>query len=739
MPFEKKIIKDRINPRPGEYFEEILEDGATRHVPAAPDTQVGTDLDAEHMQRYEDALEDHENRIGTQENETAELREKFEAPDFTLFSTSGSITSLPVGSLDGKVKGFEARGLTIVNNAMSASISDDVLPWYSGYTRGDLSIDNGDLINTENASSSVFQYFIQDTNVPVTENDVWFFYAPVVGESDDHLTFELRYFGDASSQLVDNIINPFQNQQYELHSKFVADNQGGSMKVFVRVENPSDQNGRIVRLNRSVGIFAINMTALGIEDYTEEKMLNLVRSGCFEGITNVENPVYESVWKNLSRTSSRSGDIDFETKEALVVSRRIERGTTYSLSFFNNTPCALRIITNNEDYTGKTAEEAWDARVETLQSSTPTGGQKEYLKTPLEADYLTVLMYGDTVDYENLILEEDRGQTLGMCVGYKSSKLKLNVPLRSVSSAFDRLYVRDGQFWLEKSVEEYVLQSEDVIGLVTTSTNYDRIGIQRSNIPNIYIQPAGVTQGKAIIQGFRRNEEYSVGGFDDVLSYVGTYIDSASGSSAIQLLVPKGRYANLTEVQSDLAGTVIHYELVNPQSINLTERGLVEGELESFENGTFYQSSDTFGCPSVSFEVPTDVAAQREMLIESANAQGKAIAVTQKMLSELTDLEVIYPTLLNGWSNYAPTTPVKITVSGRRYVSIQGVVNGGTVNSVMFKIPDDLKPSRNVGFMVYNDGALVGTMKVYKSNLEVKQITGSTTYFEFYIEYEVGE
>ena len=43
------------------------------------------------------------------------------------------------------------------------------------------------------------------------------------------------------------------------------------------------------------GMFSINMTALGIEDYTEEQMLDLVRGGYFEGLTSVENLRFESV------------------------------------------------------------------------------------------------------------------------------------------------------------------------------------------------------------------------------------------------------------------------------------------------------------------------------------------------------------------------------------------------------------------------------------------------------------
>jgi hypothetical protein len=84
----------------------------------------------------------------------------------------------------------------------------------------------------------------------------------------------------------------------------------------------------------------------------------------------------------------------------------------------------------------------------------------------------------------------------------------------------------------------------------------------------------------------------------------------------IVFAVPKGYYADLSEAQADLAGTVIHYQLGTPELINLTEQGLTSGELMSFENGTVYNSSDTFHSPNLSFDVVTDRNVQLDAKVD---------------------------------------------------------------------------------------------------------------------------
>ena len=157
-------------------------------------------------------------------------------------------------------------------------------------------------------------------------------------------------------------------------------------------------------------------------------------------------------------------------------------------------------------------------------------------------------------------------------------------------------------------------------------------------------------------------------------------------------IVPKGTYANLAEAQADLAGTDIHYQLATPQLINLTEEGLTDGTLMSFENGTCYLDSDTFHSPHVTLDVPTNIGAQI-----SANTQGIQLHSNQiNAKADKVQGERITPTLLNSW--VASTGGIDYFIDDFNNVHIEGNISGGIVTSgtLIFTLPVGYRPNKTI-------------------------------------------
>ena len=90
---------------------------------------------------------------------------------------------------------------------------------------------------------------------------------------------------------------------------------------------------------------------------------------------------------------------------------------------------------------------------------------------------------------------------------------------------------------------------------------------------------------------------------------------------------------DLVGIQTYLASNpiILQYQLATPQTINLTQQGLVSGQLQSFENGTCYIESDSFQSP-VTFDVPVNQASRIDGAIDGNIANAKVLASLQEIV-----------------------------------------------------------------------------------------------------------
>lgn len=605
-----------------------------------------------------------QNEVTNLDNRVKTLEDDVTKENYIPHTQTESIKSLPEGSLEGSVKDLKFDGMTLVNEVENGDFSDGTAGW--GSTYGTISVSSNIATLTANGSK---RYQKIDCFVG-SSSDIYFVYSKVKVTNSECVN--LAMYGLSLSNAV-QINYPNSGEIYEVYVKTDASYPG----IQIRHEYPDDTtaNGKVMQIDGNAGVFAINMTALGIEDYTEEQMLDLVRSGYFDEMKSVENPEIEVIRKNIF-----DGIVDFSngyytldnwTNDPAwdVCELSIKGGKTYSKSgFFGG------------NYT------FW------REGTFLSGGTGNKMVAPTNATHLRVAIRKVDVTKENQVEEAETATTYEP---YKSHPIKIKETFRRVPNGTkDSCYMQNNEVWKDKRIEGHILKESDITLYRTDKINVDLVIV---NYPSDALKGTLSIDGILLVSGFSGEADSNT--LDLIESEYKIYTDP----SAIVLIVPKGTYANLAEAQADLTGTVIQYELAIPQQINLTDLGLVEGELLSGENGTCYLDGDSLFPQNVSFEVPANTGATIGSLVESSDYQAKQISAKANKVQE----DWIEPTLLNGWENYgSPLATLAFYKDEFSNVHIKGTVKSGTINQILFTLPEGYRPLNNLGFSCVSSGSI---------------------------------
>jgi hypothetical protein len=295
------------------------------------------------------------------------------------------------------------------------------------------------------------------------------------------------------------------------------------------------------------------------------------------------------------------------------------------------------------------------------------------------------------------------------------------------------VYEQNGEIWLEKRIEEYVLQASDIPTLTTSPTNVDMIHISKQTNYTNYNSISASTIDfifPPYISSLNLAATY-----DDINNV--NKVSTNHNFAQFRLYVTKGKYANLAAAQADLAGTVVQYQLATPQLINLTQEGKVDGELIAFENGTIYNTSDTFHA-DISFDVASNRSAQITGLLESASYQAKQIDTKANKVQE----DWIEPTLINGWVNTATTRISRYYKDEFGIVHLVLNIKDGTSTALtkILDLPVGYRPDQSTKGMGvrFNDGSLSYITISNAGAVEIG-LNNGTGQFEFHADFKVGE
>lgn len=197
----------------------------------------------------------------------------------TLDTMQSSVNAFPAGTVDSLMKA-NIKGLSLFNDVVNGDFSDGTTGWSAAAST--LSETSNILSITGTGSTIDPNAYREITSEPRSSGDILFVYckASVTNSLCDFIRISC-----GSGEYIVN--NPSINQQYDFYNKFTESTGSGNIFLGLRhvYLNTTDSNGAVMEVDGTAGVFLINMTKLGISDYTEAQMLDLVQQGYFEGLS----------------------------------------------------------------------------------------------------------------------------------------------------------------------------------------------------------------------------------------------------------------------------------------------------------------------------------------------------------------------------------------------------------------------------------------------------------------------
>lgn len=504
-------------------------------------------------------------KVSTLETEVQAIEDDLNTPSYSSpLSIIKQVASLPTNVVDGKLLA-RIKGISLVNTINDSSFQT------TGY---------GDAITSK-------------FNVTSFKNgEKWCFYCKyeVVEGTNGGASGQIRILAPSTTVLV----NAISGEGISIRT-FTSDIDATNISAYGPLTD--EGSGRIANWS---DVIAINMTALGIEDFIQEDMLKISRSINAE-TTDIQNAKVDlkTVGKNLFNGELVIGAINGSTgaynpgattQTTSEFYTKVEGGEDYVISKSNAVAERLDVFyyDSNFNYLGSDAN-----------------GQNGFT-TPSNCMYVRWNTSGGFTDL-TILIQLERGSTATAHNPYKDSNLLFDTELPRVpNDVRDELFnaqlvsgvLKSTDMWTYvQNVKEYILQAEDFESLFTSGVNVDKVVI--SVLPNQDETTGGASKiGKGLLSEF--SEVPEVG--NDALSNVGCYYVGAGTGGKFVLLVAKGTYANLTEAQNDLAGTKILYQLAVPQGSEVDLKDIL-----SFEDGTLYNNGNPI--PEIEYSAPKNLNA----------------------------------------------------------------------------------------------------------------------------------
>ena len=639
---------------------------------------------------------DHETRI-----------QKIEQPQTLPLSTSSPVTSFPTGTLDGAVQDLVIEGQTLDNSVENGDFSDGTTGWSE--VNSSLSESNNVLSITGDGSGASPRGRQVDTKVNASTGDLIFLYAKVRITNSESTQIYYGLDGITDELIVQS--NPTQDEWYELYGIAVANEDNEYIITFRHYYvDSATANGKVMEVDGNAGVFAINMTQLGIESYTEEQMLEICRNGYFEGTQSPENLTLEARGKNkfdkskVTMNSTLTWASGAEYSESGSVSSdfiKIKPETGYLV----NVSCYLFFYNEYRNYLGNSE----DLR---------TGNGSNYIAftSPKNVNYVRLVRRTDGIDYLDVWqLEENKGQTLGVYTPYKSSILKTDFTMRSLPNGVKDT-VENGKYVQKVSnpyTEFHTLTGWSIYD--DTDPNYITFATTHNDIPDD-IASQGVDSNS-----IRLTLDNSVQITADYEN--GEYIYTTGSYWRIVVLRTRLTTEDVAGFETWLGGfssSKLTYQLAEPIITDFN------GVLNAYEDGDLVISSDTNVLPSnVSMNVPSNLGAK-------IDANSKAIDAISDYTNDMAKYQesFIEPTLLNGWVNYGSTyANAGYYKDDFGDVHLVGMVKSGTSGTVIFNLPSGYRPPSDliVPILTSSGSDLAGSIKIY-SNGDVELRTGGTTF-----------
>ncbi len=494
-------------------------------------------------------------KAGEQENKLTALENEVQQPEY-----SGVLTqNKPVFSVG---TGYDEQGKYVdvgetvvkgqINHVRIKGSSVNQMVKNGNLVTSYISADNGTFIGTKTDGTYVqnANYSTNEQVFNVSQNDKLFIYHKV--KTLNIRDWALLRYSDGSSVNIES----YALRSSEVYGIATAD-KNGSVNVKFAV-------GDAGTLKRDYQIF-INMTANGIEDWAEEKMLELCRMGYWEGTKSTNSVLVKSISKNLFDKDNLS--YPFGTNKFLDADGIPRTSTNWVISDFIK-------VKPNEDYRFTNLSSSSIAYVcfyrdgVFISSIVNSYAAYNYITTPSNVNQLKFSTISGSDGSRLDIIQLEEGTTATPYVEHDFSKAYVSIPFndgeltRLLNGSVDSVDLNSGI--ATQRNKKYVLQSGDITVLNTTFSNLDRVQIVLPGDRQVISSHSELFN--SLLQGYTTIDYTTFDG--DKVNSIGKCA-LASSDQKLYVGVAKGTYANLAAAQADLAGTSVIYQLVQEKEYNM--------------------------------------------------------------------------------------------------------------------------------------------------------------------------
>ncbi len=587
-----------------------------------------------------------DSEIGSAKNRLSDIENNTEYPQFTplltqdsaVFSTGSGRNELgvEVDLSNDIVKGqvsVGVKGNTVNQSVKNGNFANGITNWTIRGNHSGSSVTNEQLniiaTGTGDSGGTGDAYQLL-TNV--SSNDKLFFIAKAKNNGGDTCNINFLYAGTRKAITV--------SSSWQSTSAIITAPSSSSYYLHIYASNITTGANLLVD-----DVMVINLTALGLD--------NLTLEDCNERFYHYINgtkstlPVrIKSVGKNLFDVSQNEpvGLVDYlarnervyiladDASDGLRITiPRVKRNTNYTISgTINNIASTNRIRVEDENRNFLSQFTGADI--------TFSSGDNDFIflnftnsvsATNFEAEYLNIQLEEGTI---STVYEE-----------YEESDSYVNLPdseeLRSLPNGV-KDEVNDGKFY--KRTNKYVLQSGDIINLYTGDPDVDLARVLRSTLENP--KDASAEVGLVIAEGWGVGVNSLLLAENDLFS-----VSSRTGGNYFDFIVPKGYYTDLSQAQSDLAGTTLIYQLAAEQITNIPTTPLIAYSKGTITVEPFMYKKFTYN-NGITWTKPVDK-------IEEIKQASTGKNITDYILSN-DGLSVTINNALNG-EEYTVKAPIK--------------------------------------------------------------------------------
>lgn len=183
----------------------------------------------------------------------------------------------------GVMQNLLIKGRTLTNLIANGNFSNGTTGWTVAHAGINLIVNENGNLQCTTINTSFRVSILQSTTINLGEK--YFFYSKMATtlSSNQRFTMWLGQGAYPTIKTVDSEMNA------ELYTTFTPTEPYNSLYLSLyTIDGSNLPADEIFEIDGNAGVFSINMTANGIEDYTETQMLNLVHGGYFDGTKSTD-------------------------------------------------------------------------------------------------------------------------------------------------------------------------------------------------------------------------------------------------------------------------------------------------------------------------------------------------------------------------------------------------------------------------------------------------------------------